>query len=118
MRHTLFVLIAAAGLSGCVSSSHEDWPRRCPVHQKALRGDTVEVAYGLPSEFRIPEWREARQNQFPYANTYEWGGCCPDHGEKLARTKYCSDCRHEYARWQKESFPAIAAKYFPGAADE
>jgi len=81
-----------------------DWyPEYCTVHETRLRKDTVRILYGLPGEFVVQEWREARETQFPFAYTWGWGGCSfSNDSPKRVRVKFCPDCRTRRAEWVRD----------------
>src|SRR5688572_21072703 len=134
MHRTIALAFGLITIGGCTApSSNRDpahalpdtitldpamWPRDCPVHQIALRPDTVRISYGFPGEGGVPEWLEAMKTQFPYAETTATGGCCSGPGfPTRARIKYCPECRVAEARWMHSEFPAIKAKYFTRQAE-
>jgi len=61
---------------------------QCPVHAVPFREEVVPIVYGLTVD---PFW-DARDEQFPYANTELEGGCIGGE-ESEALVKYCEACR-------------------------
>ena len=86
-----------------VSSAEEN----CPVHGDRLLNGEVRVVYGyLPREFSS-EYRRAKHDLFPCANTYSWGGCDyeADADPESKQVLYCPDCRKAHETWSKVHHP-------------
>lgn len=85
-------------------------PKRCGVHGKWLRRDTVPVVYGLI--VHPPGYAEACETNFPNANSYVAGGCTVFPGAaKTARVRYCPDCRAAGEKWNDEhQWPDVSKK--------
>jgi hypothetical protein len=117
----LIALLALLLLPGCVGIEPLSglYPRNCEVHGTLLRGDTVDIGYGLPAKIAMRDWLELEKAHFPHANRYVPGGCCsyPD-SPRLARVKYCPDCRKAEARWWRKEGPGIVARHYPNASEE
>ena len=69
----------------------------CHVHNIPLVLDTVPVVYGLLAH--ISELEEAREKDFPHANTMHAFGCVVM-SWKEALVRYCPSCRKAEKRWK------------------
>jgi hypothetical protein len=72
---------------------------RCRVHPwRALRADTVRIAYGY--SITRNGFGKAHAERFPNANE-SWDGGCEVHYQSFTNVAYCPDCRRAYDRWWK-----------------
>jgi hypothetical protein len=72
----------------------------CPVHHLQLQEDVVRIDYGLILPMEGED--EARQDQFPFANSSYLGGCCVSEPTR-ARVLFCSECREAEKEWLRNT---------------
>jgi hypothetical protein len=84
--------------------------RRCEVHGRVLREDSVPICYGLI--VKLERFRKAQRQLFPNARTFLLGGCVVGRtSPKRARVRYCSACR---AAQDHYCAPAPEIRYLEG----
>lgn len=73
----------------------------CTLHHETLKKDRVPIIYG---EVQLdPEKEKARENQFPYSNKVEYGGCeFSDESPKNKTLLYCKKCRDAEEKWDND----------------
>jgi hypothetical protein len=77
--------------------------QKCPVHGNYLQSGKIDIRYGYPPAPPLGYF-EAQEELFPYAKSWEIGGCVIviDDSEDQTPVEFCSECRRAEKDWEAE----------------
>ena len=77
--------------------------KQCPKHDSDLLRGTMETRSGFPPA--PPDgYFEAREELFPFAKSWEMGGCVIDpESDETESVHYCPECRAAEKDWQSQN---------------
>lgn len=71
----------------------------CPLHHERLHRGWVRVEYGDISKWN--EYCQAREDDFPNANSVWFGGCMVGREGEIHEVVWCDQCRRAERAWER-----------------